>query len=312
MAVWHEIALRVVVDDLETAAAVATVVSPDGIFIEDYSDMLEMLPTIGHYDYISEELSSKDTGVADIHLYLAEDAGMSKVVSFIEDRLNKENIPHSITFRDIDELDWSESWKQFFHPRRIGSSIVIAPSWEEYEPNSGEYVIVLDPGMSFGTGDHESTQLALELLEQLSPYCMDVLDIGTGSGILGIAALMLDAKGVFAIDISSVAIEISRANAKLNGFADRFTALQCDVADDGFINNSTRYDLILSNVVANFHISNADMYYDKLKPGGSIILSGIIEPQLEDVIERISAAGFGVYSTLTRNGWCALRAEICS
>ena len=310
MAEWNEIVLNVPTSEVEEVSAIVTAVTSGGLFIEDYSDMLSIIPTIGHYDYISESLLAKDKSQASIHFYLAEDEEIQPITAFIEERLTDTGIPFNFIFRTVSDIDWEESWKQYFHTRKIGKNLVICPSWEEYTKRENEYVVILDPGMSFGTGDHESTQLALKLLESCSLNDSLLLDIGTGSGILGISALILGAKNVLAVDIDPVSVKISKENATLNSVEDRYEVICGNVMGAEFAATiSCNADFITSNVVADFHIANALFYYDRLKPNGKLIVSGIIAVQLEEVQDSMKKVGFGILKTESENGWCAILLE---
>ena len=304
---WNEVVVGVSTKDLDKATAIVTAVSTGGIYVEDYSDMLNVLPTIGHYDYISSELLAKDKDHADIHFYLYSEEELHEATTFVKERLESEGISFSIIFKTVSDNDWSESWKQYFHARKIGERVVICPSWEEYLPLGNECVVVLDPGMSFGTGDHESTQLSIILLEKCNLDHLSVLDIGTGSGILGITAIKLGAKTVTAIDIDSVAVGIAKENATINEVSRRFTSILGNVYDGDFASTIPNdFDLITANVVADFHIANSKLYYDKLKLDGSLIVSGIIEVQLEDVEKSLMNCGFQIIESKCLNGWCAI------
>lgn len=310
MAVWNEVIVSVPSGDLEKAESIVTAVASGGLYIEDYSDMLSVLPSTGHYDYISETLLDKDRTRSDIHLYLNEDEAPSDVIAFIEQRCHEEHISCGILMRTVSDSDWEEGWKQYFHVRRIGQRIIICPSWEEYNPEGNEAVVMLDPGMSFGTGDHESTQLSLILLEKCHLCGKKILDIGTGSGILGIAALKLGAENVLAVDIDVIAVKVSRENAEINAVGDRFEVLCENITDEMFaVALPDNFDLITANVVADFHIANLPLYSMKLRTKGLIITSGIIKGQLKEVERAVADNGFRLCETVCLNDWCAILAE---
>lgn len=304
---WHEIVITVPTETLKTAEAIITFISPTGMYTEDYSDMSIVLPTISHYDYIDEELKKKDKTRATIHLYLHDEDDLSTTVSFIDERFQSEKIPYTIHHNTISETDWDEGWKKYFHTRRIGNSIIIKPSWEEYEKKDSDIVVVLDPGMSFGTGDHESTQLTLTLLEKCSLAEARMLDVGTGSGILSIAALKMGARFVTAIDIDSNAVEISKNNARINSVEDDFYVVCGDIQEERFSQTiGDDFDIITANVVADFHIANSQLYYNKLRKQGYLIVSGIIGKQLEEVKISLLGSGFEIIEVITDNDWCAI------
>jgi len=307
---WNELIITVSTKDLAKAEAIATVIAEGGIYVEDYSDMLVVLPTIGHYDYISEELLERDKTLASIHIYINEGDTLKEVIEFVEERLKNEEISFTKQFRVVEDTDWEEGWKQYFHPLHIGTRLVICPTWEQYSKEKDEVVIFLDPGMSFGTGDHESTQLALTLVEECSLEGKEILDIGCGSGILAIAALKLGAKTVTGIDINPLAVEISMSNATINGVDSRYSSHCLDVTNKSFSSTiPSMFDLITANVVADFHIHNSLLFYEKLRTNGKIILSGIIDKQLDEVKLAIEKTGFNILDTRLQNSWCSIVAE---
>lgn len=306
---WNELIIEVAVKDLETASAVATAASPGGLYIEDYSDMLKTLQQTGRFDGVSEALLQKDTERAVIHLYLAEEHPLHEAAAYIEERLSAESIEFELTKALVKETDWALNWKQYYRPQKIGGRLVVCPSWELYEPAAGEVVITLDPGMSFGTGEHESTRLCLAFLDETELSGLRLLDVGTGSGILAIAALKLKAASVTAIDIDPVSVRIARENAVINGVEMGFCALCADVTDGEHPElEGGGYDVVTANITADFHSVAAGFYFGMLNPGGILIASGIISTS-EDVLEKaLKSAGFGDFKTKTQNGWTAVLA----
>jgi len=307
---WSEICIRVESKDLEAAVSVATAVSSGGLYIEDYSDMLEMLPLVGRYDGISEHLLDSDTGFSVVHIYLSAEDSTHEAIAFIRERLLSEFISFELKEGTVDETDWAENWKRYYRPQKIGRRLVICPSWEEYVIREGEVVVTLDPGMSFGTGDHESTRLCLEFLEEMQLDGCALLDIGTGSGILGVAALKLGAASVTAVDVDPFAAKRAKENAALNGVEDRFEVIDGDANEQ----KTSRlmggdFDIITANVVADFHIATACLYFDKLKSGGLLIASGIVNRSVEKVKDSLTAPGFQGMKTKEQNEWVAVFAR---
>ncbi|NMA06953.1 MAG: 50S ribosomal protein L11 methyltransferase, partial [Ruminococcaceae bacterium] len=194
---WIDIAVKVPAKHLETASTIMTAVS-GGLYIEDYSDLLEMLPKLGRYDYVSEELLMMDKNFSIIHIYLPKDENVAAIKDYVSEMFHNSSIPYTLISDTLKESDWENSWKKYYKLQRIGKRLVIRPPWIKYEAEEGEYIVTLDPGMSFGTGEHETTRLCLEMLERIADTGQRVLDVGTGSGILGISALKLGAKEVTA------------------------------------------------------------------------------------------------------------------
>ena len=215
------------------------------------------------------------------------------------DRYSEPRVKHLAT------EDWAEAWKRHYRPLRIGEHIVVSPSWEEPALGSGDVLIKLDPGMAFGTGTHPSTQLALRLLEKhLRPRSV-VLDVGTGSGILAIAAVKLGATRVIATDIDPEAVRTAEENARLNEVRNQLTLLVESVIDAG------RYDLVVVNILADV-IADLLLHENlaaRVAPDGVLILSGIIKPRREVVDLALRAAGMEVFDTVEDGDWIALAAR---
>jgi ribosomal protein L11 methyltransferase len=308
---WTEITLTVPAKDAETAAAISNMATPHGIYIEDYSDMAETLPKIGWVDAVDQELLAKDKSRALIHVYLPRGSAPSESAGFISERLAACGIEHAISLAELREEDWADGWKKYYKPERVGRSLVIRPSWEPYAPKPGDIVIDLDPGSAFGTGQHETTRLCLELLEDTVTAGCGVLDMGCGSGILSIAALKLGAGRACAVDIDPNAADIARRNALANGLGPGvYAAVHGDVLSNRALaaEIGAGYDVIAANIVADVVISLLEVFYAALAPGGSLIAGGIIDSRAAGVTAALRNAGFVPEQTLTLGGWVALKA----
>ena len=205
---------------------------------------------------------------------------------------------------EITDFGWAEKWKENFKPNRIGKRITVKPSWEPYSPSPEEVVVTIDPGQAFGTGTHETTQMCLQFLEEAfdgTPTPRRVLDVGTGTGILGIAAALLGAPLTLGIDVDPTGVEVAGENARVNGVEDRFhaatTPLSCVEG---------RYDLILANVLAEILSDLKQEIADRLEPGGKLILSGIISEKGDWVAKEYEAAGFRLAGRKEEGQWTAL------
>lgn len=209
----------------------------------------------------------------------------------------------TIARRVVDEEDWAEAWKVHFHPLVIGR-IVIKPTWREWDATDDQIVVELDPGMAFGTGLHPTTSLMIQALQEYVAPGARVLDLGTGSGILAIAAARLGA-GVTAIDISDVAIEVATANVLANGVADRVTLATGTIEQVG----ETRYDLIFANIIASVLVEAAQDLYHALVPGGSVLASGIIDERVDTVRDAFLEAGLIVGTERHDQDWWLLIAS---
>ena len=307
---WTEICLTVNTADCETASAIANMTVPYGIYIEDYSDMEEMLPTIGIVDYIDEDLLQKDRDHAVIHIYIDPAQDPREALSFAEERLRASGIEYTVALASIPEDAFRDAWKQSYKPTRVGERVVICPSWEDYAPAEGDVVINLDPGRAFGTGRHETTRLCLTLAEKAVTEGCTVLDMGCGSGILSIAAMKLGAACADAVDIDPSATMTAFENAMDNGlYPEDYHILSGDVLAGGRVAQKLRagYDLILANIVADVLLAMVDFFKSKLAEGGTLVASGIIDARREEVIGAFCDAGFNPQEILEDGSWTAVR-----
>lgn len=202
----------------------------------------------------------------------------------------------------VKDEDWSENWKKYYKPFRIGAHLVVRPTWEAYEAAPGDLVIELDPGMAFGTGTHETTSMCMQFLEKHLQEGMRVMDVGTGSGILAIAAARLGAREVLAIDIDPAAVKVARENIALNHVQDRVRAVEGDLCKS----KAMPCDLAVANIVADAIRMLAAPLTRHLKKGGLLICSGIIREREQDVLEAALAAGYAVADRLEKGEWVAL------
>ena len=201
--------------------------------------------------------------------------------------------------RDLVEDDWEIAWRQFFKPRRIGKQFVVRPTWEEFESNPDDLVIVLDPGQAFGTGDHPTTRLCLELMESIPIEGKQVLDIGCGSGILSVGACLLKANQVLAIDIDPIAVEVAKENRELNGV--KFDA----IAGEGLNGLKGDWDVAISNIISATLVRIANDVRDVLVDGGRWVVSGVIVDNWPDVKMAAEKAGFEFIEKKEEDGWVA-------
>lgn len=211
--------------------------------------------------------------------------------------------------RILEPEDWAESWKAYFPPQHIGQHIVIVPTWRDYIPQPGEQIIRLDPGMAFGTGLHATTRLCLMAVERLAQPGVSALDVGTGSGILAIAAAQLGAR-VHALDTDPIAVEVAKENVELNGVADLVRVEHGTLGAPPSIaiprHTGDNYDLLLVNILAEVIIGMAAAIAAALRAGGRWAASGIIEDKAPDVIRALEGAGLVVDEQLNEDGWVAL------
>lgn len=294
---WTDISITVPQRCAETAQAIATMVANGGIYIEDYSDLEEQSWEIAHVDLIEQELLEKPRDIVIVHMYLSPDENLAEILPLFEERLEASGIEYKLDTAGVEQEDWQNAWKKYYHPMDIGRRLAVVPGWEEYRTD--RTVITMDPGMAFGTGTHETTSLCLETLDELVQGGERVLDIGTGSGILAIAALKLGAAQAEGVDIDPMCVRTAGENAQRNGVADRFRVLVGDLSDKA----SGQYQIITANIVAAAILSLAPHVPALLAPGGRFIASGIIDTRREEVLAGLRAAGLEPVEVKEKRGW---------
>jgi ribosomal protein L11 methyltransferase len=298
---WTEITIKVPQKDTDLATAIANMTVPYGIYIEDYSDLEEKAEEIAHINLIDEELLEKDRTFSLIHIYISECDNALEAVEFLKERFSAENINFEVTSIGVDDADWNENWKKYFHTSKIGNKLVIVPSWEEYENNEGRVVLNIDPGAAFGTGTHATTSLCLGLLEDYITNDTDMLDIGTGSGILSIASVLLGAKTAIGVDIDAQSVKTAKENAEINNVSDKCEFIVGDLADK----ISGKFKVVCANIVADVIIKLFDGVENFLAEDGVFIISGIIDIRKEDVLKKAIDKGFTICEEMYKDNWCA-------
>ncbi len=302
---WFEITVAAEAPDLPVIEAVAVMLSPGGIYTEDYTDMEEVCEQITGIRLIDEELLAKDRSRGAVHIYLEPKASVGEELAFLKERLDAEGVVYDITTGQVDEKDWAEAWKKYYKPVRVGKHFVVVPCWEPYEPLPEDKVLTLDPGMAFGTGTHESTQLCLELLEDFVHPGDRMMDIGTGSGILSIGALLLGAEEACAFDIDPVSVKVSAENVALNQMQDRFKVTQGGLSDA----YEGKFNIICANIVADVILAILPEIEKYLAPGGVFITSGIIDFRGPEIIEAAEKLGYQILRKEAKNNWLAFALE---
>ena len=307
---WLEITIDTQSDKIESAAATLTARGFSDLVIEDQQEFESFLEDNREYwDYIDESLQEKLQGLSHIKVYLedTDQASLTRLEAVVgELKLN-------MTVTPMAETNWEESWKDNYPPQEVGENLVVLPYWlvEDYEGT--RLPVVLDPGLTFGTGAHPSTQMVLETMEETVKEGFRCLDLGSGSGILSIAALRLGAKTAIGIDIDPKAEGIARENAAYNGFtAPEFTALTGNVTEDRAIMDrlaANRYDLVLVNIVADVIISLAPFLPNFMDENTRLVCSGILDSRLEDVTAALSTAGLTVTATKAKEDWRCVTAR---
>lgn len=299
---WTRIKVTTDVSRLDDLTAVMSMVT-NSLMIEDYSDAEQELDGV-YGDLIDEELLNKDKTVASVSAFLPADVAVSDHVAYIKERLAASGITYTLELDGVSEEEWADSWKKYYKPIKTGKKIVIVPVWEKYDAKDGEITVLMDPGMAFGTGTHETTRLCASLLEKyVKPGCR-MLDVGCGSGILAICASKLGAAECFACDIDPVSVKVAKENAELNNTPNvtcRVSDLlkSVDKADGG-------YNVTTANIVADVIIRLAPDIGGFMASDGVLIVSGIIVERRDEVVAALDANGFEVFDDATENGWyCA-------
>ena len=298
---WTEITIEVDSKDLDEAAAVANVTVPYGIYIEDYSDLIEQSWEIAHVDLIEQELLDKDRSKAIIHIYVSKEDNALETVEYLTERLKANGIKFEIIKNSVDDTDWLEGWKKFFKCTEIGEKLVIRPSWENYENHSNRKVLSIDPGAAFGTGTHATTSLCLTILEKYVNNNSTVLDIGCGSGILGIASVLLGAKCSDGVDIDEQSVKVAKENARINSVSNKTNYIVGNLVDkiDG------KYTIVCANIVADVIIELLQTVSNYMTDDGILVTSGIIDIRENDVVLAFKKFGFKIIESLKHDNWCA-------
>ncbi|WP_294403530.1 50S ribosomal protein L11 methyltransferase [uncultured Ruminococcus sp.] len=292
-----------------------------GCMVQDAQDFQEFLEQKdGRWDYLEDGLMELAHCETCITVYLPEDGQGAETLSALRDmlaQLRAADPEHTygrleMQCSGIREEDWANNWKQYFKPFPVGKKLYIKPSWEApIAEAAGRTVLEIDPASSFGTGQHHTTRLCLELMEsEIQPGATRLLDLGCGSGILFIGGLLLGAKSAYAVDIEENAVRIAGENAAENHLdPDSYTISCGNVITDAALTEAigTGYDVITANIVADVIKAMAPLFPRFLKPDGTLILSGIITERADEVLETVTAQGFAVLEKREASGWCAVK-----
>jgi len=315
---WLEITVRTLPQTIDAVAEALTAGGFPDLVIEDQTEFESFLEeNRAYWDYIDKDLEQKLQGLSRIKLYLeeADKPGQDRLYALLEKLRAQEKYGSlECSVQPLAQVDWQESWKDNYPPQELGDRLVVLPYWLADSYEGHRLPVILDPGLTFGTGAHPSTQMVMEAMEQLvTPGC-SCLDLGSGSGILSIAALRLGAGSAIGVDIDPKAEDIARENAAYNGFSSpEFTAYTGNViADEKLMSRlrSRRYDLVLVNIVADVIIGLSPVLPQVLDAGSTLILSGILDSRLEDVLAAIKKAGLEVSSTYAREDWRCVTAKL--
>lgn len=306
---WHEVSIQTKESNEESFALFLNSISK-GISVEHSLDILKQ--KIDDFDD-KYRLDPKDYPESDIRItvYFDETADiegrLGEIHDFIESQPLDEKSAIVIETKEINEEDWENEWKKYFHSFRVSEQFVIVPSWEleDYEFQPDDKLIKLDPGMAFGTGDHPTTSMCLKMIENTVKPEHKIIDVGTGSGILTIGSHLMGARDLKATDIDELSIKVARENFELNGCAEDIMLETGDLLKS----ETGTYDIIIANILAHIIDDMIDDAYDRLNAGGSFIASGIITEARDDIIAHMEGAGFSVEEVLEENGWVSILAR---
>ena len=314
---YLEVTIETASAGIEAVASALTAGGFDSLVVEDQAEYETFLEdNRAYWDYIDEEFQAELQGLSRIKLYLEVDGTenkqlqkLEKLLTALKNRSKGKNLGSlEISSTLLPETNWEESWKDNYPPQEVGERLVVVPCWNPEA--EGRIPVILDPGLTFGTGAHPSTQMCMEFMEELVKDGMDVIDLGSGSGILSIAALRLGAATAVGVDIDPKAEDIARENAAYNDFgADRFTAVTGNVTEDHELMarlSGKHYDLVFVNIVADVIIGLAPVLKHFMDAGTKVICSGILDVREAEVHEALTANGLAILATKSKEDWRSL------
>lgn len=308
---WTEISILTTNEAVEAVSNILHEAGASGVVIEDSSELTkERIDQFGEIYALNPADFPKNGVILKAYLsatsFLAETVEEIKLA--IENLVNFDiNIGENVvTISEVNEEDWATAWKQYYHPVKVSERFTIVPTWEEYTPvSTDELIIELDPGMAFGTGTHPTTVMCLQALEKVVVEGNEVVDIGTGSGVLSIGAALLGAKHVHALDLDHVAVTAARENIELNKVEKTVDVVHGNLLDTV----KEPADVVVANILAEIIMSFTDDAFTIVKPGGLYVTSGIIGAKKEDVKQALIASGFAIEEVLMMEDWVAIIAR---
>lgn len=303
---WFEISIQTSHEAVELIAEIFRDLGASGVVIED-PELVNDYITSGKWDYTDIPIA-KETEVVVEKAYLPVNGELEGRIQTLQQEIKAlesrgvNTAPAVLTTAELQDEDWSDTWKQYFHTEKPGERVVIKPTWEEYEPKDDEVVIELDPGAAFGTGTHATTSMCIRQLEKLVKPGMTVFDVGTGSGILSIISAKLGAKNIQAVDYDDSVLKIVEENLEQNNVQDIISVAQSDLMQ----NVHGKAELVIANIIADIIIRLFDQLDEHLEQGGTLLTSGIIEDRIEDVLAAAEKHGYGVVERMENKGWACI------
>lgn len=303
---WCEISIQTSHEAVELIAEIFRDLGASGVVIED-PELVNDYITSGKWDYTDIPIA-KETEVVVEKAYLPVNGELEGRIQTLRQEIKAlesrgvNMAPAVLTTAELQDEDWSDTWKQYFHTEKPGERVVIKPTWEEYAPQGDEVVIELDPGAAFGTGTHATTSMCIRQLEKLVKPGMTVFDVGTGSGILSIISAKLGATNIQAVDYDDSVLKIVEENLEQNNVQDIISVAQSDLMQ----NVHGKAELVIANIIADIIIRLFDQLGEHLEQGGTLLTSGIIEDRIKDVLAAAEKHGYGVVERLENKGWACI------
>ncbi len=320
---WIEVSVTTTSEGIEAVCGNLYQLGITGLQIEDEADFKDFLENNHQFwDYVDDDLIKEKEKETCIKAYVSNNASGNEMLLSIKQAMkslreyDKDGLfgTLEITLDNLSEEDWANNWKKYFHPMNVGNKILIKPEWEELNEETDRIVFNINPGMTFGTGSHYTTQLCIEELENYVSEEKNVLDLGCGSGILSVISLMLGAKSALAVDIDPNCISIAHQNAERNGVSmDNYEVISGNILDDESLCDyikKDKYDIVLANIVADVIIASMPLVKKCIAENGVFITSGIIEDRAEDVKASLCENGFEVLKINQRKDWISMVAVL--
>lgn len=297
---WTEIKIEIDANNIDLASDIAQMTVPYGIYIEDYRTLEEEAMEIAHIDLIDEDLLAKDRTKGYVHIYLEPEMNPAEAVAFLTERYTAAGIRFEAETLVCKREDWQNNWKQFFKPMPVGKKLLIRPTWEDEYDAGDRHVLHLEPGLAFGTGSHDTTRLCLETLETYIHGGESVLDLGCGSGILALSALLFGASTAEGVDIDDIAVKTAIENGATNGFTEPQYKIHCGDMTEKV---TGKFDVVVANIVADVIILFCQNARQFMKDDAVFIVSGIIDTREDDVLKAFEDNAFRIEKRIESKGW---------
>ena len=309
---WTEVLIKVAPQAVEAVTDILYGLGAQGVAIDEPVDVQKLREDELYWDYIDEKLLENDTEETKIMAYFSEEeTNLPEKIAVIKEKIR--NLTEfglsigsgTVELSNVNQEDWESAWKQYFKPVHVTDRIVVKPEWEEYSPQEGEIVIEIDPGMAFGTGTHETTSMCINQIEKNLKAGDRVIDIGSGSGILSMAAVLLGAEKATGVDLDPVAVRVALENVELNNLQDKIEILHGNLTDV----IREKADIVVANIMADIILILLEDVREFIKDDGLFISSGIIQEKRAAVEARLLEKNFSIVEVETKGEWCAITAQ---